>query len=545
MLRSLHIENYVLIDSLDVEFPEGLIIITGQTGAGKSILLGALSLLSGVKADAAAISYGAQNCVVEAEFERVSEDLRQVFDENELDWDEGHVIIRRVVSNSGRSRCFVNDVPVTMGVLSQLSASLIDIHSQHQSLLLTNRAFQLSMLDYYCLNSDLLSACRESWSRITSLKNRLVSLSQSFERDSRDREYNETQLSQLNAAKLREGELEELEAESKRLENAQLIKETLESALELMPTSLREASRSLGKIVKYIPAMETLASRIESARIELDDISEELRREDEKVDLSEDRLETISDRLSTLYSLLKKHSCTTLSELVQVRDRYASLLDGTSDAEFQLEQLRKEIADEKAVYDGLCAKLHSSRETGATKFAAKICENLHYLELDRAVFDVRLEDAGPSATGTDSISFLFSASGANLVDAGKCASGGELSRIMLSLKSLMAKFSGMPTMIFDEIDTGVSGSVADKMGSMICQMGVDMQVFAITHLPQVAAKGDAHYVVTKSISDNGKAVSRIAAVEGKDRVEEIARMLSGSSITPQAVANAESLLNGN
>ena len=557
MLSRLSISNFVLIDSLEITFPEGLIIITGQTGAGKSILLGALSLLTGAKADASQISEGAESCVVEAEFSISSdnENLHGLLEANEVEWNGGDLIIRRVIHKSGRSRSFVNDSPVPLSLLSELSASLVDIHSQHKSLILTDKHFQLEALDLYAKDTDILAQCRSAYARLRSLNTELEEARKRYDQLSQSRQYNEAQFAQLDAARLRDGELEELEQEQKALANAEEIKENLcaaEGALspqegsEEIPgvsEALRESARRLQKIASYIPAAQSLADRLESSRIELDDIINEIAELNSGIDVSADRLQTVEDRMSLLYELMKKHGCQNIAELIEVRDRYSDDLVDSSALEEKISELRKAAADAQKRYDEVSRQLSKLRKATAQPFAAAVKESLKFLELERASFIVEVSQAAPAADGCDAVSFLFSASGKNPVDVGRCASGGELSRIMLSLKAMMAGLTQMPTMIFDEIDTGVSGSVADRMGKMICELGRKMQVFAITHLPQVAAKGDAHYLVSKSMKeDSGDFRSSITQLDKDDRVMEIARMLSGSDITPEAIANARKLL---
>ena len=551
MLRSLHISHYILIDSLEVDCPAGLSIISGQTGAGKSILLGALSLLSGAKADASVISEGADSCVVEAEFAGSDETLRALLAEADVEEDGDRILIRRVVSRSGRSRSFINDCPVPVGLLQDVSSRLVDIHSQHKSLLLTDPHFQLSVLDHFAGNGGALAECRAAWRSVQELRTELARERERFAQMQADHEYNEAQWRQLEDAKLVPGELEALEEEQRSLANAEQIKEALGGSLALlraegeapgMSASLKDAARRLSSIAKYLPAVSGLQERLDSVRIELDDIDAELETLDARVDLSPERLEAVEERMSRLYSLLKKHGCGTLDELIAVRDRYAESLAGPSATEERIRDLEKSLELAEGRYRTVCADLTLSRCTAAPAFAKAITESLRFLELDQAVFDVAVSVVPESATGCDRVSFLFSATGRDPQDVAKCASGGELSRIMLSLKEMMAKFVGMPTLIFDEIDTGVSGSVADKMGRMICAMGQDMQVFSITHLPQVAAKGDAHFVVEKTMQPDGRTVSSIREVQGEDRTMEIARLLSGATISDAAIANAQSLL---
>ncbi len=555
MLARLQVRNYVLIDSLEIDFPEGLIIITGQTGAGKSILLGALSLVTGAKADASMVSDGADNCVVEAEFDAVDDSIRNILEENEAEWDEGHLIIRRVVNRSGRSRAFVNDSPVPVTVLQEISSRLIDIHSQHQTLLLSDRQFQLDILDHYAGNGQLRTECSAAWKELAALKAELARLESQIARIASDRDYNEAQFRQLEAASLREGELSELEEEQKQLANAEEIKSGLCAVEELftaasssgeamsLDASLKESMKVLSKLGRYVPAASALADRIESCRLELDDILSEVSDINSRTDMSESRLEEVEARMSLIYGLLKKHACADESELIALRDRLSDELFDSARLEEQAEDLRSQIRKVSAVLTGLADSLHEARAAAAPAFASSIAESVRNMELQYAVFETEVQDAPLSALGRDTVQFRFSATGKNPVDVARCASGGEMSRIMLSLKAMMARYTSMPTMIFDEIDTGVSGSVADKMGTMICGMGENMQVFAITHLPQVAAKGNAHYLVSKEIDpDTSKAVSTITRLTKEDRILEVARMLSGSVLTDAAIENAKSLL---
>ncbi len=535
MLRNLHIRNYILIDSLDIKLPEGLVIITGQTGAGKSILLGALGLLAGDKADPGMISEGAETCVVEGEF----------------DTPEGLRIVRRVIYSSGRSRSFIDDCPVQLQELSDLCSHLIDIHSQHNSLLLTDKQFQLSLLDHFAGNEELLGDCRKAWKALGECRHELEDARERLKRDAAEHDYNEAQYRELSAAALKEDELPELEEEHKALANASEIREQLATALavfrpsgrEGISESLREARKSLDHAGRYLPELQQLGERIESARIELDDICAEAESTAERIDVSGDRLEAVEERLSLIYRLLGKHSCKTVEELIAVRDRFGAAVSGSEGLEELCSELELRLQKLQKSYDECCRKLNAARSSAAPRLAEEIVGNLRYLELERAAFSVELVPAAPSACGTDSVSFKFAADGRAGVDVARCASGGEISRIMLSLKAVMARFQGMPTLIFDEIDSGVSGSVADKMGSMICRMGETMQVISITHLPQVAAKGSAHFVVSKRFDDgDSRSVSGIRQVSGEERIQEIARLLSGASITPEAMANAKSLL---
>ena len=544
MLRSLHIENYVLIDSLDVEFPGSLCIITGQTGAGKSILLGALGLLGGAKGDASIISAGKETCVVEGEFATPDDSLREMLEDAGVEWNaDGSLLIRRVLYSTGRSRCFVNDSPVNVGVLSECAAALVDIHSQHNNLLLSDRRWQLSVLDYFAGNTEQRSSCEAAWKRLQTLKARRREVSEKLERLREDRDYNQARFDALDSAKLVAGEMEALEAEHSTLSHAEDVRTALEGTLAAfdgepgVDGALREAGRLLEKLSAWMQEAADLAERLRSSRIELADIRETVEAAAEKVDVSGERLQAVEERMGLLYELFRRFGCRTVDELIALREDYSRRLFDSTALEDERNSIDKEMAAASNDYDSVASKLSAARKKAAPGFAEAILGRLHFLELDRAAFTAEVVPAEDGATGRDSVLFCFSASGKNLQDVARCASGGEMSRIMLSLKAEMARFAGMPTMIFDEIDTGVSGSAADAMGSMICSMGADMQVLAITHLPQVAAKGGAHFVVEKKGDVTG-----IRRVEGRERVMEIARLLSGSVITPEAIANAESLL---
>ncbi|MBQ4299285.1 MAG: DNA repair protein RecN [Bacteroidales bacterium] len=544
MLLSLQVVNYVLIDSLETSFPEGLIIITGQTGAGKSILLGALSLLLGGKADASMVGPKGENCVVEGVFSVASDDeIRSILLSNDLEVSE-KLTIRRVLGRSGRSRSFINDEPVTLGVLQELAGHLVDIHSQNQTLSLSDPSFRLRILDTFAGNAELLLAAGSAWEELQGLVRQREELASKLSRLSLEREYSEARFRRLDEAGLKEGELEELEEEQKRLAHAEDIKTHLYAAEQAFDSeefslvaSLKDAEKQLLKASSFIPSLEELSSRLSSARLELEDIQEEISAQSSRVSVSPERLQAVEDRLFVLYDLMKRFDVRTIGELIAERDALSSELFDESALRDRLEDLDKSISKARQVYDKASASLHEARLKACKPLAGSIMSGLRFLELEKALFSVELTAAPEGPKGTDAVRLLFSSGGHSPVDVSKCASGGELSRIMLCLKAVMARNMAMPTMVFDEIDTGVSGSAADKMGSMICELGADMQVFAITHLPQVAAKGKAHYLVTKS--DDVTSISRL---DEEGRVGELARMLSGSVITEAAIANAKALL---
>ena len=546
MLRSLHVRNYVLIDSLEIDFPEGLVIITGQTGAGKSILLGALGLALGGKADASLVGNHGDSCVVEAEF-TVGDDpaLRALMAENDVE-ESDTLLIRRTLNKTGRSRSFVGDEPVSLPVLQALSEHLIDIHSQHQTLRLADPAFRMTLLDHYAGNSDRLATCREAWNNLQNSRKELAEVTERLQKLAVEKDYHEALFARLDAAKLRDGELEELDAEQKQLAHAEELKEYLNNCEDILAPSddrapltaeLKEAGKQAARAARFIPALEPLVQRLESVRLELDDIVDELESTNGRIDVSPDRLEQVEDRMSLLYDLMKRHGVQTIAELIDIRDRISETLYDSTALEQRRAELEKSLKQAEKAYDSAAATLHEARQNAVEGFSSAILSSLAFLELDRAVFTLELGPAAEGPAGRDAVRFLFSSTGKAPQDLSKVASGGELSRIMLSLKAMMARYTAMPALIFDEIDAGVSGSAADKMGQLICRMGEDMQVFAITHLPQVAAKGNAHYLVTK-VSD----VTTIRSIDREERVREIARLLSGSVITDAAVANAEALL---
>ena len=562
MLRSLHVRNYVLIDSLEIDFPEGLVIITGQTGAGKSILLGALGLALGGKADASLVGAHGDTCVVEAEFSaNGNAPLRTLMAENDLEVGDT-LLIRRTLNRTGRSRSFVNDEPVSLPVLQALSEHLIDIHSQHQTLRLGDPAFRMSLLDHYAGNhspvipgstspvipgsTGNLDACRKAWNDLQGLRKELAEVTDRLQRMAAEKDYNEALFARLEEAKLRDGELEELEAEQKQLAHAEELKEYLNNCEDLLAPAddrapltaqLKEAEKQAARAARFIPALEPLVQRLESARLELEDIADELEGANARIDVSPDRLEQVEDRMSLLYDLMKKHGVQTVGDLIAERDRLSEALFDSTALEERRVALEKSLGKAEKAYAAAADALHDAREKASEGFASAILASLAFLELDHAVFRVELAEAPEGPAGRDAVRFLFSSTGKAPQDLSKVASGGELSRIMLSLKAMMARYTAMPALIFDEIDAGVSGSAADRMGQMICRMGEDMQVFAITHLPQVAAKGKAHYLVTKE-----RDVTDIRLLSESERVQEIARLLSGSVITDAAVANARALL---
>ena len=543
MLRSLSISNYILIGSLETSFPEGLSIISGETGAGKSILLGALALVLGSKADSSMIGPEGDNCVVEAEFS-ITPAVRDVLLALDLPADREDILLRRVLSKSGRSRCFIDDEPVSTASLQELASHLVDIHSQHQTLMLRDQAFRQDVLDLYAGAAAERKACSEAREKVLRTRKQLESTKERLASAKKEEDYNRALWEKLDEAKLNPGELASLEAEQEQLSHAEELKEMLSTAEGILSSDenspsleLVQARKYLEKAGRYIPAMEPLVERLEAARVELEDIAAEVESANGKMDVSPERLEIVEERISLLYSLMRKHDVSSEEELIAVRDSLSSLVADASSLEEEVERLSKELDTALAAYEKAAGKLHDKRAKAAIPFAESIQKQLHALDLDHCAFQVELAPGEDSATGHDTVNFLFSSTGKNLQEVGKAASGGELSRVMLCLKACMARYRKMPTLVFDEIDSGVSGGTAHKMGALICSMGADMQIFAITHLPQVAAKGNAHYLVSKK--DDRTTMRRLS---DEQRVMEIARMLSGAVITPEAVENAKSLL---
>ena len=536
MLKRLLIENYALIDHLDIAFPDELVIITGETGAGKSILLGALSLVLGGRSDVSVLKDPGRNCVVEAVFEE--DGLERIF--------------RRVVSPQGRSRGFIDDEPAAVEQLREEAARLIDIHSQHQQLLLAERDFQRTVLDRYAGIAGEVARHGQSYRDFVEAEKALQALDAVIAASERDRDYLEFQFRQLDEAALRAGELASLEEEQGRLAHGESLREQLSRIEQLfegeedsLETRLKEMAAALGRIEPYFPEFEGMSGRIDSARIELKDIRDEIASRGDRIAFSPERLEAVESRLSVLYGLMRKFNVSSEEELIALREEISARLGAGVDRQLERERLQKRVETLREDCTRSAAAIHAARLKAAPGLSSYLQEQVRALEMPRARFSVEVEERpGFGPDGNDETLFLFDANERGLKPLSKCASGGELSRIMLCIKSLLAEYQGMPTLIFDEIDAGVSGSVAEKMGRLIARMGERMQVFAITHLPQVASKGAAHYVVYKETGPSG-VETRIRPVEGQDRLREVARMLSGEGVTPEALANAGVLLQGN
>ena len=545
MLRRLSVENYALIEKLEMELDPHLNIITGETGAGKSILLGALGLLLGAKNDGSAMKDAARNCTVEGTFDLTGSGLEAFFAENDLDY-AAETTLTRVITPAGKSRAFVNDVPVQLAQLRELGTRLLDIHSQHQNLILSSEEFRTAALDTVAGNKELLAQYAAQYARMTELRRELASLRDAAERGRRDEEWLRFQCDELTAAALREGEQAELEEELAVLENADRIGEALTGLRNALDsdetgvlTQLKNAENALGHLRGHYPTAGDFADRLHAVLEELKDIDAAAASASERVDADPERLAKRSARLDALIALQQKYRVADEAELIALRDRSAAQLAAIVHSGEEIaaaEQALQEAADQA---EALAERLHKAREKAAAGFAKEILATLARLGMPDTVFQIALTPRPElDRTGRDQVQYLFTANARMTPQPiERVASGGELSRVMLAMKALLAKRMQLPTILFDEIDTGVSGRIADAMGEIIESLSASMQVVDITHLPQVASKGSAHFVVYKR---NGR--TEITRLSDDDRIAEIAKMLSGSQVTQAAVAQARILL---
>lgn len=554
MLKRLYISNFALIDSVEIEFPNGLIIISGETGAGKSILLGGLSLLLGGKSDSSSLLDKERNCIVEGTFsiENQPSLLKEICTVLECDNLPGNeLLVRRVISPNGRSRSFINDIPVQLAVLSQITLKLIDIHAQHATLRLNDKDYQMSVLDYYCGAEKELEAYREANGLLSKKYAELKEVKERAAANERNMDYISYRLEKLQEAALKEGELERLEEEQKQLSTAEEYKNDLCASIGMLSANadrsfvqnLKDISHLLNRHTDAHPKLAELSERFESIRIELKDLESDLQDEAERVVISPMRLQDVEERLNTLYSLMKKHGVNSIEELIEERDRLQNEIEISNNATQKIEEIETEVGALRKKREMCAEKLSAKRKSAVNKLGDVLQERIRRLEMQDAIFTVSLCPADDyDHNGKDKIEFLFSANkGIAPAPVQKAASGGELSRLMLCIKWLMAKYTGMPTMIFDEIDTGVSGRIADKMGALIDDMGRNMQIFSITHLPQIASKGNTHILVYKE-TDGGQTKSKLKILTSQERVMEIARMLSGEVLSEAAIENAKYLL---
>ena len=550
MLRNLHIRNYALIEALDLEFSEGFSVITGETGAGKSILLGAIGLLTGQRAETAAIRTGAAKCVVEGTFDVAGYGLEELFEENEIEYD-AECIVRREIAATGKSRAFINDTPVSLVILKQLGERLIDIHSQHQNLLLNSEDFQLGVLDTLSTDKTVKEQYAEAYRHFRAVSAELEKLRAQLTGDQGDEDYIRFQLQQFDEWRLQEGEQEELEQELEVLTHAEEIKESLYRISAALSgdeggqtSALRSTTSALRSLINLYPAAEEWHERMESLYIELKDIASEVADAEERLTFDPDRQAWVEERLDTIYSAQQKHRVSSVAELLEIEQRFRDALDRIDESAERIAAMEqaKEAAYAALIEAG--AKLTAQRSEVGVAFEKEIVTRLVELGMPNTRFAVTITPRRqPDATGVDSVAFLFSANkNAALQNIAEVASGGEISRIMLSLKSIIAAAKALPTLIFDEIDTGVSGTIAARMADIMADIaGHGRQVISITHLPQIAAKGAAHYKVYKEDTADAT-VSHIRPLSTEERISELAQMMSAGTLTEAAINNAREML---
>lgn len=549
MLKTLKIQNYALIDQLEINFQLGLNTITGETGAGKSILLGALTMLFGQRADTSVLKDKERSCVIEAEFDIAGYNLRELFEQHDIDYEQ-HTTIRRMISNTGKSRAFVNDTPVNLSTLKELGDNIIDIHSQHQNLLLGTSQFQLRVLDAMAGTKQLLADYIPLYQQFKKAQQALQAAEAESQTANADLDYTQHQLAELQTAALRAGELEELEELQSQLTHAGEIKTTMQLCADGLSheqgsaiATIKHLQNQLKRCETYLPAAANMAQRLESCRIELKDIADEANNLFERIDMDENSLTQATERIGLIYTLLQKHHKQTVEELIALRDELQQRVQRLQMLDFDIEQQRKQVAQLQAQAEKHATQLSEHRRKAIPALESQVTTLLSQLGIRYATFGVQLNQLPAlSQHGIDQVTFLFSANKQMPPqELARVASGGELSRLMLSLKSILAQSIGLATIIFDEIDTGVSGDVADKMGGIISAISEKLQVINITHLPQIAAKGDTHFAVYKDHS-NAQSATRIRQLDGEERVMAIAQMLSGEKVSEAAISNARELL---
>ena len=549
MLRHLSIQNYALIDLLEIDFFEGFSIITGETGAGKSILLGALGLIIGQRADTQVLQDKSKKCIVEGTFEINAYQLQAFFTKNDLDY-AAIAIIRREINPAGNSRAFINDTPVNLGLLKELGWSLIDIHSQHETLLLNDSVYQLSVVDAFAQHPDLITDYQKIFKIYKAAEKSLADLLEKEKQSKTDQDYFQFQFEELDSAVLKQGEQEEAEQELEILNNSEEIKSVLnntsiafsEGEINII-SQITEIKLKLSQAGKYAPSVEVLSNRLNSAFLELKDIADEIEKIEQEIIYDPARIEELSNRLNLVNHLQQKHRVKTVDELVEIREQISQKLLSITTLEADISKLYNELEIQKQSLLKLSEKLSQNRSKAVSKIEKQLKKLLGQLGMPNASVVIEQKPlADFNESGNDKIRFLFSGNtGAEFKELNKVASGGELSRLMLSIKSPVAELKALPTMIFDEIDTGVSGDIADKVGNIMKQMAKKMQVIAITHLPQIASKGDHHFMVYKQ-TDKTSTRSAIKQLDADERIREIAKMLSGEQLTKAAIENAKELL---
>lgn len=550
MLRQLYIRNFTLIDELDITFKPGFSVITGETGAGKSIILGAIGQILGNRADARMVKAGCDKCVIEAHFDLSNYDMESFFDDNDIDYEPEDCIIRRELKANGKSRAFINDTPVALTTARELGQQLVDIHSQHQNLLLQKEDFQLNVVDIIAHNSQLLNDYRTLFDGYAKAKAALREKEEECEKDRANEDFLRFQADELVKAQLIDGEQEELEQELETLSHAEDIKGALFDADNLLSGDDRCITQScktmlsrLSDIGDVYPAIRQVTERIDSAYIELKDIARDISNLAESIDFDPARLTMANERLDTIYTLQKKHHVESVAELITIRDNLTARLNDITNSEDMLEDMRRQVEDMHRKATEAAARLTESRQEAARRVTEQLLAQMTSLGMPNARFEIKFETKELAVDGADRISYMFSANkNVPLEPIAQVASGGEVARVMLSLKAMISGAVKLPTIIFDEIDTGVSGRVAEMMAQIMRQMGrADRQVISITHLPQIAALGTTHYKVEKTDTDD-TTISRMRMLGHDERITEIAQMLSGSNISDAAIENAKSLL---
>lgn len=550
MLKQLYIKNFTLIDELDIQLHPGFSIITGETGAGKSIILGAIGLLLGNRADTKAIKTGCDRCTIEAHFDLSRYDMQNFFTEHDIDYDAEDTIIRRELTAAGKSRAFINDTPVALSLMRELGESLVDIHSQHQNLLLQKEDFQLNVVDIIAQDSKLLGDYRATYNQYRQAQQRLAKMEEEIARSRENEEFLKFQFKELDHAQLVEGEQESLEQEAETLTHAEDIKTALYDADNTLTNEdgsilerLKSTCQQLASIKEVYPAIAEAAERLDSSYIELKDIAQEIGSNVDRVDFEPARLDEINSRLDTIYSLQQKFHVQDISGLIEIRDNIKQQLDHIGNSDEELAALQQEAEHWLSKAGQAAKKLTELRTRTARKIETEMQQRLVPLGIPNVRFEISFTTKPLSPDGADKVNFLFSANKSTpLQPVSQVASGGEIARVMLSLKAMISGAVKLPTIIFDEIDTGVSGKIAEKMAQIMAEMGeLDRQVISITHLPQIAAMGRHHYKVLKEETPQGTR-SHMTELTEEQRVSEIAQMLSGSDITEAALANAQELL---
>lgn len=549
MLQQLHISNYALIDELSVSFEPGFNVITGETGAGKSILLGALGFALGDRADTNVLYDKDKKCVVEAQFALDDDMLRPLFEENDLDF-EAECIFRRELNPQKKSRAFINDTPVALQTMKEIGCQLADIHSQHDSLLLTDADFQLRLLDDIAQNGEILADYQTEYHNYNGLKRRLNELKAMADKNTAENDYLKFQLEELDKAGLKEGEYADIEQTLSVMENAEEIKTLLVTANGLLDNSenailgqVNELTSTLSRLRHLLPDTDSLGARVENLKVELKDIAYDLRRKEDDTQFDEGQLQSLQERYDLLSRLMMKHHVNDFEALITLRDSLKERVNAFENIDEAIAKAEKELKESEKRLSQQAKVLHDKRVEAATAFSEKVATLVRQLAMPFAQFQVSVEKQENFGNkGTDAICFLFSANkGVDPDDLRRVASGGELSRLMLSIKSAVSSYNYIPTLIFDEIDTGVSGEVAAKIGGIMQQMGQSLQLISITHLPQVASKAQHHYFIYKD-NDGLRTQSHIRMLNAEERVTEIAKMLSNDQVTPEALRAAEVLL---